>query len=144
LITVYGIEVLRIKPYKNIVLKKFFVLIFVCCACNYSPKTKMVKDDTVNSNPKSTKTKSEIIDNRTNIAGTWTSGDSENATFEINADSVYYVEHFESYKYSVDKDSIKIYYPDFTYSAKVYFIKDTMVMSSKEDGVSKFWRFKNR
>lgn len=76
------------------------------------------------------------------ILGAWTGGEYDNATFDIRQDSMYNVEHLESYKYTLNKDSIKIYYPDFVYSAKIYFIKDTLVMSS-EDGEAKYWKFKD-
>lgn len=60
---------------------------------------------------------------------------------DITTDSIYYTEHFESYKYDLKQDSIFISYPDFTFAAKVYFNKDTLVMES-EDGKSKYHKFK--
>ena len=77
------------------------------------------------------------------ILGIWTDGTTENATFDIRKDSIFYVDQFESYRYLLKKDSINVYYSDYTYSAKVYFKKDTLIMDSKDYGVSKFSKFKN-
>jgi len=77
------------------------------------------------------------------LIGLWTDGSSGSATFDIKKDSIFYVDQFKSYKYSQKQDSIKIYYPDFTYTAKVYFTDDTLVMDSHDDGIAKFWKFKN-
>ena len=77
------------------------------------------------------------------ILGVWDDGNSVNATFRIDSDSIFYVEQLENYKYTLQGDSIKIFYPDFTYSGKLSFIKDTLVMTSPESEPAKFWRFKN-
>lgn len=76
------------------------------------------------------------------LKGIWTDGTSENASFDIREDSIFYVEHLETYKYKLIADSIHIYYPDFVYSGKIGFEGDTLILSS-EEGNSKFWRFKN-
>jgi hypothetical protein len=74
------------------------------------------------------------------MLGPWTSEGYNNAVFDIRKDSIYYIEDFASYKYDLTQDSIKIDYPDGAYSAKIYFIKDTLVMRS-EDGEAKYWKF---
>jgi len=83
-----------------------------------------------------------VVDRTHSLIGIWTNGLTGNATMEIHKDSIFYVERFERYKYLLTNDSIKIYYPDYIYSAKCFFMKDTLVMSSKEDGMAKFWHFK--
>ena len=77
------------------------------------------------------------------ILGVWDDGNSVNATFRIDRDSIFYVELLENYKYTLQGDSIKIMYPDFTYTGKLSFIKDTLVMTAPESEPVKFWRFKN-
>lgn len=81
------------------------------------------------------------LNNKNELIGVWASDNKEPLTLEINADSIYYTEHFESHKYRVKEDSIFISYPDFVFSAKVYFHNDTLVMES-EDGKSKYHKFK--
>jgi len=71
------------------------------------------------------------------LLGVWGSENKEPLTVVINEDSIYYTEHFESYKYKLKGDSIFINYPDFVYSGKLYFDNDTLVMES-EDGKSKY------
>ncbi|NNV55172.1 hypothetical protein [Limnovirga soli] len=75
------------------------------------------------------------------LLGIWSDGSSENATFIIKSDSVYYVDQFKSYKYVLNDDSIKIIYPDWIYAAKVIFKNDTLILES-EDGTSEFLKFK--
>ena len=86
--------------------------------------------------------KISVTELKEKIIGIWTDGESENATFQISRDSIYYVDNIKNYNYSLDQDSIKINYLDFTYSGKLSFINDTLVMESNED-VSKFWKFEN-
>lgn len=76
------------------------------------------------------------------LFGVWASDNKEPLTVEINKDSIYYTEHFESYKYDLKGDSILISYPDFMFSAKIYFTKDALIMES-EDGQSRYYRFKD-
>ncbi len=74
------------------------------------------------------------------IVGIWGGEYSENAVFDIRKDSIYNVDQFKTYKYSLKDSIITIFYPDFIYSGKVSFIKDTMVMESDGEK-SKFWKF---
>jgi len=63
------------------------------------------------------------------------------AVFHIKPDSVYYVDDSRSYKYELRKDSIFIFYPDWTYTGKVSVLKDTMTITS--DGTdSRYTRLK--
>jgi hypothetical protein len=77
------------------------------------------------------------------LYGIWTDGSDENATIKIKPDSIYYPDQLRSYKYALKGDSIKIYYNEYTYRARIYFVKDTLMMDSKEDESVKFWKFKN-
>lgn len=80
------------------------------------------------------------LDNKNELIGVWASDNKEPLTIDIKADSIYYTEHFESYKYRVKNDSIFISYPDYEFSARVYFRWDTMIMESAY-GQSKYYRF---
>ncbi|HEV8506054.1 MAG TPA: hypothetical protein VGQ53_11660 [Chitinophagaceae bacterium] len=81
------------------------------------------------------------IDNSNKIRGIWTDGSSENATFEIRKDSIYYVDELSSYKYSLVGNSIKIKYPDWTFTGQISFVKDTLIINSKY-GKVRYWKFK--
>jgi len=65
--------------------------------------------------------KENIIANNA-LIGIWTDSLNGPNSIEIKSDSIYYAEHFESYKYFLKADSIYIRYPDFTYSAKIYIV----------------------
>ena len=75
------------------------------------------------------------------ILGVWTDGSTENATFDIGKDTIFYVDQLEGYKYFINKDSIRINYSDWTYTGKIRIEQDTLILSS-EDGISKYWKFK--
>jgi len=129
-------------------MKKNSIIIagFICCSCNNAPKKPKEPADTSNQNQiniAAPVSQAQFNTLAKKLIGAWTGGESENATFDISKDSIYYVDKFESYRYALKHDSIKIFYPDFVYTAKVYFIKDTLVMNSKDFDVTKFWKFKN-
>ena len=71
--------------------------------------------------------KSQI--NSQSLQGLWRSIKDENATFDIQEDSIYYPDHFESYSYKIFKDSLCIYYPGNAYLAKVTLDNDTLVLT---------------
>ncbi|MBK0380433.1 hypothetical protein [Mucilaginibacter segetis] len=77
------------------------------------------------------------------LSGIWTDGNTQNASFNFKGDSVLYVEDRKNYKYALTNDSITIYYPDYTYRAKLAFVNDTMLMISQGADTAKFWKFNN-
>ncbi len=123
-----------IKGTSTLIIILLSILIWGCT----SPK-KSDDVDTTKASPKIDEQSSIFFKDK--IIGIWTGGESPNATFEINKDSIYYVDHFKSYKYTLKNDSIKIFYDDYDYSAKIYFLKDTLVMNSPEYDIAKFWKF---
>lgn len=78
----------------------------------------------------------------TSLIGPWTSGLSDNALFDVRKDSIFYVEDLESYKYVLANDSIKIYYPGYTFSGKINLRQDTLTITS-EGEESRYWRFRD-
>ena len=86
---------------------------------------------------------SMLVNRDKQIAGTWTALDgSEDLTIAVSKDSIFYVEHSESHRYELKKDSIFIHYPDYTLAGKPLLLKDTFAIVT-EDHVSKFARQKN-
>jgi hypothetical protein len=112
---------------KNLLIFIGFLISFNCYSQNIVSKT---KHKSIASNPL-----------RKKIIGIWTQKGSINADFKIDSKTIYYVEDFAYYKYSLIGDLIKIYYPDYIYEGKVSFNNDTLVISNK-DGVGRYWRFK--
>jgi hypothetical protein len=124
-------------------------LLILFVACNSEQNTKTIQDSTITKDTSKLIRKASVqaVDNskktnQSNLLGIWTDGSSENATFDIKKDSIYYVDQFASYKYSLRADSIKINYPDYTFAGAVSFSKDTMIIAS-EDGTTKYWKFKD-
>lgn len=56
----------------------------------------------------------------------------ENATFRIDHDSIYYPEHFKSYKYLVKKDSILILFDGWTYRVRYTVRNDSLILKDKD------------
>jgi len=133
---VFGYLLDNLKKLYNLIMTKsflFFVISFfsVClfsCSNNNEKTNKITERDSI---PEMDSVVTE--DKPSPWIGTWTDGNSENATFQIHPDSIYYVDHLDSYKYEMKNDSIKIYYPEYIYSAFVYFRGDTMIFKDTED-----------
>jgi hypothetical protein len=124
-------------------------LIILLSACNFEQNTDTIKDSTITKDTLTQIEKAPIqVDdnakqtNQSDLSGVWTDGSSENAILDIRKDSIYYVDQSASYKYSLSNDSIKILYPDWTFTGAVIFNKDTLVIAS-EDGTTKYWKFKD-
>jgi hypothetical protein len=78
-----------------------------------------------------------------NMIGIWTDGQTENATFEIGKDSIYYIDSFQKYKYSISGDSITIKFDGFDNVSKIEKVdKDSLILNSEKQ-ITKYWRFKN-
>lgn len=76
------------------------------------------------------------------ILGIWKEVGAENATFEIKLNIIYYFEHDASYKYTLKGNVMAIKFPGYIFTGKVSFVKETMIISSQEFGVSKYKRMK--
>jgi hypothetical protein len=78
------------------------------------------------------------------IKGVWTSGETENASFRIDEDSILFVDAYEYLKYEFRNDTL-IYIEDNVPFFKTRVIKadeDSLVLSN-EDGVRRLSRFKD-
>jgi hypothetical protein len=77
------------------------------------------------------------------IIGIWTDGQTENATFQITDDSIYYVDSNQSFAYRILGDSITIKFDGFDDAFKIErATKDSLILSMNNER-SIFWRFKN-
>ncbi|GAB2470401.1 hypothetical protein GCM10011375_39050 [Hymenobacter qilianensis] len=64
----------------------------------------------------------------------WVAQGEENVTFQINQDSVYYPDQFQSYAYTLQGDSIRIQYEE-DYAGRFAFAlkdKDVLILSGEE------------
>lgn len=128
-------------------LSVLFILIMTACNTGQNTTTVLdslpVTDTTKDITNKINRQDDKATQNASlNILGIWTDGSSENASFDIRKDSIYYVDQFATYKYSIAGDSIKIYYPGWTFTGAISLSKDTLIIAS-EDGMTKYWRFKD-
>jgi hypothetical protein len=128
--------------------KPFFGIILFIVGCSSGQRNQahaLNEDQSTQGNPAafdtSAKTTMRVLTDKWQIIGIWASKNKEPLTVKITKDSIYFTEHFESYKYTLKGDSMFINYPDFLFAAKAYFNGDTLVMEA-EHGKSKYVRFK--
>jgi hypothetical protein len=126
--------------------RKYFILftLLACYGCK-APDRKLNPADTIGPAENAAGTTKSGVAGKAEkkIMGTWTDGKTANPSFEIRPDSIYYPADSGIYKYSLKKDSIRIYYDDNTFRAKIHLNKDTLTMNSPDVGIMKYWRFKN-
>lgn len=77
------------------------------------------------------------------IIGIWTNGQTENATFEINKDSILYVENYQKYSYNIVGDSLIIHFDGFDSASKIDKLSNDSLILFKGRKRLKYWRFKN-
>ena len=124
----------------------FFVFILVSCGVKETKKKFVVHHQDNTSTPSAVSQHSGAKSSFTkdDIKGVWTSGESENVSFSIGEDSILFVDAYEYLKYEFRKDTL-IYIEDNVPFFKTRVIKadkDSLV-TSNEDGIRRFWRFKD-
>jgi hypothetical protein len=77
------------------------------------------------------------------VLGVWTDGSGPNASFRIEEDSIYDVEHFERTKYQLRGDSLIVLYPDEPFKARILKIDQDSLIYESLYGITKFWRFRD-
>lgn len=109
---------------KTLILFTFFSL--VCCSSPTQSGQKMYE---------------QFLDKK-NVIGIWTSGENENATFEIDKDSIYYVDALQRFKYILNEDSLTIKFIGYEYKCKIQKATNDSLIFVQEEKRTKFWRFK--
>jgi len=101
----------------------------------------------ISSLPISQEKKNQIpkVKEKEKLIGIWGKNINENANFQIEEDSIYYVDANQRVKYitkenSLKKDSIIIYYDGYPYRAVYWFRNDSLILKNFRE--SKFVRFK--
>jgi hypothetical protein len=77
------------------------------------------------------------------ITGIWTSGETENATFQIDKDSIFYVDALQRFKYLIVSDSLIIRFEDNDYKCKIAKATKDSLVWIKDGNKTVFWRFSN-
>jgi hypothetical protein len=124
-----------------------FLIVFSACSSPVSnTKEPLVSTVAVKQNPQLTEevkvSPTEIIE-KNQLLGAWTDGSTENATFDISKDSIFYLDEMTSFPYTLQGDSLTIVYPDMSFQGTVKFLGDTLVLSDPEFGTTKYTKFKN-
>ncbi|MCJ8165834.1 hypothetical protein MKJ04_13360 [Pontibacter sp. E15-1] len=124
----------------------FFVLFLISCIVKETEEESVVQHQDGTSSPAVESMYSGIqpLYTEEDIKGIWTSGESENASFSIEEDSILFVDAFEYLKYEFRNDTL-IYIEDGVSFFKTRVIKadkDSLV-TSNEDGIRRLWRFKD-
>ncbi|WP_461452021.1 hypothetical protein [Mucilaginibacter sp.] len=112
-------------------------------SANRHPNPTKVKKDTIKKEESITKSVDIKTDSVNALVGLWILKGTDNPAFEIRKSTIYYPEHFKSYKYQIKGDSIKIsydgYVQSFSYDLK---IKDTLKLSNQDYGETVYFRKK--
>lgn len=122
------------------------MLLLISCSVKETEKEPVVQHQGNTSSPavESLQSGSQSSFTKEDIKGIWTSGESENASFRIEDDSILFVDTFEYLEYKLRNDTL-IYLDDNIPFLKMKVIKadkDSLVLSN-EDGVRRLWRFKD-
>ncbi|MEI6946711.1 hypothetical protein V9K67_05870 [Paraflavisolibacter sp. H34] len=123
--------------------------IFVCSACSSSvSNTKGSADSPSAIEPTSLRVDVDRDNpvrstDKALLLGAWTDGSTENATFNVGKDSIFYLDEMTSFPYTMKGDSLTIFYPDMSFQGTAKFAGDTLILSDPEFGMTKYTRFKN-
>lgn len=129
-------------------MRTFIPLLIVFSSCNYSGSNSKGNIDSSVAE-QSSKVIEVAIGNPTvsmeknRLLGIWTDGSTENATFAIGTDSIFYVDQMTSFPYTLKGDSLTIVFPDMSFHGNAKFCGDTLVLSDPEFSTTKYTRFIN-
>jgi hypothetical protein len=117
---------------------RYLLLVFVLFNCadkNNTGSRKVAQQDV-----RPSKTKAETPE-KNNLLGVWTDGSGPNASFRIDDDSIYDVEHFTMTRYTYKDGEIKFHYDDEAHSSKVSLLHPDTIVFEDQYGATKYWRF---
>ncbi|PRY05331.1 hypothetical protein CLV24_13011 [Pontibacter ummariensis] len=123
-----------------------FVLLLISCSVKEIENESIDQHQNNTSSPtiESQNSGTQVQFTKEDIKGVWTSGETENASFNIEEDSILFVDAFEYIKYEFRNDTL-IYIEDNVPFFKTRVIKadkDSLVISN-QDGIRRLWRFKD-
>lgn len=122
------------------------ILVLFLMSCSTKEAEKETVTQTTNSSKavESQQTGSQYFFTKEDIKGIWTSGETENASFSIEEDSILFVDAFYYLKYEFRNDTL-IYVEDNVpfFKTRVMKADEDSLVTSNEDGVRRLWRFKD-
>lgn len=120
--------------YQNMRLTIVTLITLLLASCN----TSETKDDIDEA------TKDVVSDvAETSLDGVWTDGSGPNASFSIEDDSIFDVEHFTATRFDRFNDSVIFYYPDLTVKTKVHKPHEDTLIIESGDVKAVYWRFEH-
>lgn len=117
---------------------KYLMLVVVLLGCN--DKKNMANRQILKQDVKPQNTE-VTVPKKNELLGVWTGGSGPNASFRIDKDSIYNVEHFTMTKYSYDNGTINVYYDDEIYTSKVFKWHSDTLLFEDQYGKNKYWHF---
>ena len=124
------------------------VVLIICSACRSSASNKKDSADrssTIEQDKQQTylpKDHPPRSSDRSRLYGAWTDGSTENATFDIGKDSIFYLDQMMAFPYRLKGDSLTIVYPDMSFQGTAKLSGDTLILSDPGFGTTKYTRFK--
>jgi hypothetical protein len=140
------VERARIYCYFSFMFLRIFSICLLLACCTSKPSSGLNGEGGSDSSSASDTHDSKQAETRrlhTRLLGNWGNESSANAVFAIGRDSINYVDAFSSSRYTLENDTMTIYFPDYVSKFKISFTGDTLIMFSDESGPSKFWKFNN-
>lgn len=124
-----------------------FALVVVSCRNNNkglnTTATAIIKKNTSTQRELSNNMESISNDTIHSILGIWVLKGTDNPAFEVRPSTIYYPEHFKSYKYYINGDSIRIVYDGYSESfAYKLQSRDTLELNNYDYGLSVYYRKK--
>jgi hypothetical protein len=125
------------------------VFLIICSACSSPVSHTTDSADSLSSIEQRAQQLEMADDNPPNsvdkdqLLGAWTDGSTENATFDIGKDSIFYLDQMTSFPYMLKGDSLTIVYPDISFRGTAKFSGDTLILNDPEFGTTKYTRFTN-
>jgi hypothetical protein len=117
---------------------RYLIVVFILFNCADKKNTKSHEFARVGERP--VRSKGEIP-GKDELLGVWTDGSGPNASFRIDEDSIYNVEHFMMSRYTYKDGVIQLYYDDEIYSSNVLKVHPDTIVFKDEHGTTKYWRF---
>lgn len=111
-------------------MKTILLIIIIACLTSCTQKNKTQSSGT-----------SELID-ISKLQGIWTNGTSEKATFQIEKDSIYYVDANQTFSYKIKGDSIEIAFDGFTEAYRISKLNNDSLILKNMELTDIFTRFK--
>ncbi|WP_299762182.1 hypothetical protein [uncultured Pontibacter sp.] len=123
-----------------------FLLLMISCNVKESENGSVAQPQESTSFPAVEPTHSgkQPLFTKEDIKGVWTAGESENASFSIEQDSILFVDTFEYLKYEFKNDTLTyLESGDLFFRTRVIKADKDSLVTSNEDGIRRFWRFKD-